>query len=160
LGCHHFQGVVAQCYLMGDGCEEDEARSLELARESSVKGSRYGQYVLGLICELSDESGVEDCAQKIALYRLAAAQNLDDAQLGLGSMYYNGWGVAQDFDKAVPWYQLAAAQGNPTALRHLGSFHERGEGVPKNKDEAIRLYRRAQAAGYTDAADDLQRLCT
>ena len=47
LGCHHCQGVVARCYLDGCGCEADEARSLELARESSGKGSRYGQCVLG-----------------------------------------------------------------------------------------------------------------
>ncbi len=43
FGCHHCQGVMARCYLYGYGCKKDEARSLELARGSSVKGSRYGQ---------------------------------------------------------------------------------------------------------------------
>ena len=49
LGCHHCQGVVARCYLYGYGCVRDDARSLELARESSGKGSRYGQYVLSAV---------------------------------------------------------------------------------------------------------------
>jgi hypothetical protein len=39
----HCLGVMAECYMRGQGCEADEARSLELARESSGKGSRYGQ---------------------------------------------------------------------------------------------------------------------
>ena len=47
LGCHHCQGVMALCCAWGCGCQVDAARSLELARESSGKGSRYGQYTLG-----------------------------------------------------------------------------------------------------------------
>jgi len=42
LGCRHWQGVMAFCSFYGRGCEEDGARSLELARESSGRGSRYG----------------------------------------------------------------------------------------------------------------------
>ncbi len=42
LGCHHCQGVIAECHGWGYGFEEDEARSLELARESSGKGIRHG----------------------------------------------------------------------------------------------------------------------
>jgi TPR repeat protein len=34
LGCHHCQGVMADCYFWGYGCKRDEARSLELALES------------------------------------------------------------------------------------------------------------------------------
>ncbi len=47
LGCHHCQGVMAFCYGAGVGCETDRVRSLELARESAGRGSRYGQFTLG-----------------------------------------------------------------------------------------------------------------
>ena len=155
LGCYHCQGVMAHCYLHGWGCEADAARSLELARESSGKGSRYGQCVLGLLNEFGQGGFF---FQAVALYRLAAAQNLDEAQCALGYMYSKGFGVAQDRAEALRLYQLAAAQGNPLALSNVAILHEYGQGVRKNKAAAIRWYRRAQAAGYHQAAAALQRL--
>jgi hypothetical protein len=129
-----------------------------LARESSGKGSRYGQYFLGW-SYLSGAGGVAlDYAQAVALYRLAAAQNFDEAQWSLGNMYYDGIGVAQDFAEALRLFQLAAAQGHPAALYNVARCHELGVGVRKNEVEAIRWYRRAQAAGHPHAADALRRL--
>jgi TPR repeat protein len=118
LGCHHCQGVMARCYRYGYGIRRDEARSLELARESSGSGlgSRYGQYVLGVLYECGRGGVAQDYAQALALYRLAAAQNFDGAQLGLGYMYYLGFGVVEDHAEALRLFQLAAAQGHPDAL--------------------------------------------
>ena len=158
LGCHHCQGVMAWCYLWGYGCVTDDARSLELARESSGKGSRYGQCVLGVLYECGVGGVARDYAQALALYRLAAAQNFDGAQLSLGCVYNNGDGVAQDFAEALRLFQLAAAQGHPEALYRVADCHENGRGVLQNKAEAIRWYRRAQAAGDPYAAAQLQML--
>jgi hypothetical protein len=154
LGCHHCQGVMARCLNGGLGCEQDHAQSMELAFGSSLKGSRYGQYTLGLLFDVED---VGD-ARAVALYRLAAAQNLDDAQYTLGCKYDTGTGVDQDSAEALRLWQLAAAQGLPWALYWVGVCHEEGRGgVRKNRAEAICLYRRAQALGV-NAAADLQRL--
>ena len=89
--------------------------------------------------------------QAVALYRLAAAQNLDCAQLSLGC-------VTEDSAEALWLFQLAAAQGHPTAFANIACCYKKGEGVRINKAEAIRWYRRAQAAGDIDAAAQLQRL--
>ncbi|WP_206442815.1 tetratricopeptide repeat protein [Aliarcobacter cryaerophilus] len=37
------------------------------------------------------------------------------AQFNLGIMYYNGYGVNQDYLKAKEWFEKAAAQGLPEA---------------------------------------------
>ncbi len=159
LGCHHCQGVLAYCYHEGCGCEGDEARSLSLARESSGRGSRYGQLTLGDLHRYGEGGLEEDEAQAVALYRLAAAQGLDEAQYILGDMYHDGEGVAEDEAEALRWYQLAAAQGHPYALYWVAFCHEHGRGgVAADVAEAIRWYRRAQAAGYSHAAADLRRL--
>jgi TPR repeat protein len=158
LGCHHCQGVMAKCYRHGYGCLRDAARSLELARESSGKGSRYGQFALGLLYYHGEGGVAQDYAQALALFRLAAAQNFDWAQYSLGRMYYCGLGVAQDYAEALRLQQLAAAQGDHTALYNVAVCHELGTGVRKNKAEAIRWYRRAQAAGFPEAADAVRRL--
>ena len=116
LGCHHCQGVMAWCYMWGDGCVKDKARSLELARESAGKGSKYGQHTLGKLYQMGWGGVAQDYGQALALYRLAAAQNLDGAQVRLGEMYDRGDGVAQDLAESLRLYQLAAAQGHREAL--------------------------------------------
>jgi len=154
LGCHHCQGVMAYCYCWGHGCKRDQALSLSLARESSGRGSKYGQVTLGLLHHYGEGGLARDNAQAVAFYRLAAAQGLDEAQFQLGEMYYYGFDVALDFAEALRLYQLAAAQGHPAALFWVAVCHENGKGVRKNKAAAIRWYRRAQAAGfpYAEAA--------
>ena len=158
LGCHHCQGVMAECYFDGLGCEEDAARSLELARESSGLGSKYGQFMLGWLYGLGEGGVTCNHAQELALYRLAAAQNFDAAQYCLGYMYYRGEGVAQDSASALRFYRLAAAQEHPSSLYMVAECHEFGRGVRKNKAKAIRWYKRAQAAGDHNATNALQRL--
>jgi hypothetical protein len=119
LGCHNCQGVLSFCYWGGCGCGEDDVRSLELARESSAKGSSYGQLTLGFLL-LSVVDGVElEDGQALELFRLAARQGLDMAQFQLGEMCYYGIGVTEDINEAKCWYHLAATQGNPEALHRV-----------------------------------------
>ena len=148
LGCHHCQGVMAFCYLNGYGCEYSRARSLELALESSRRGSRYGQHTLGKVQPIVD---IDNMAQALAFYRLAALQGLDEAQFIVGIL-------ATDWNEGMRWYQLAAAQGHPEAMCIVAYCHQTGHGVAVDKDEAIRLYTRARAAGSKRAADELKRL--
>jgi hypothetical protein len=79
---------MAFCYCWGRGCVKDEARSLELAVESSGRGSRYGQCTLGMLHRQDAGdlglAGDDAEAASAAFYRLAAAQGLDQAQFCLG----------------------------------------------------------------------------
>jgi len=161
LGCHHCKGVMASCYFFACGCVDDYARSLELARESAGRGSRYGQFTLGQLCKLGRGLGLGaefDDAQALAFFRLAAAQGLDAAQFQLGFMLQYGYCVVRDCTEGLRLLHLAAAQGCPEALYEVAFFHEHGYGVAADVAEAIRWYRRAQAAGDPDAAGKLQEL--
>ena len=149
VGCHHCQGMMAVCYCWGAGCKVDAARSLELARESSGKGSRYGQFTLGKLHQEGEGGLVKDYAQAAAFYRLAAAQGLDAAQCYLGQMYQDGQGVAQSFSKALRWFKLAAAQGHSHAMRNVAACYD---------DASRHWYERAQAAGDPEAEEVLERL--
>jgi hypothetical protein len=66
--------------------------------------------VLGALYQYGRGGVAENFAQAVALYRLAAAQNLDGAQNNLGRMYDHGHGVAEDSAEALQLDQLAAAQ--------------------------------------------------
>ena len=164
LDCHHSKGVMAFFYLMGHGNRYDVAhklqRSLELARESSGLGSRYGQYTLAKLHRSNVMGLVQDYAQVVAFYRLAVQQGLDAAQLELGYMYRMGKSVVKDDAEAKWLYQLAADQGYPEALYEVAYCHENGYGVTVvDEAEAIHWYRLAQAAGNTKATYRLRMLC-
>ncbi len=176
LGCHHCQGVLATCYFgkdgCGVGCVKDEERSVELARQSSGKGSRYGQFTLGMLNDCGEGGLAQHVAEAAALYRLAAAQGLDEAQCMLGNMYYDGefnepyknifcgnfCVTEEDEAEGLRLYQLAAAQGHPEALYKVADFYKQGRGVAEDVAEAIRWYKRAQAAGHPNAEEEWHNL--
>jgi TPR repeat protein len=161
MGCCHCQGVLALCYLHGFGCEIEKNVALMLAHNSSERGSKYGQYVLGLLYFNPRDLGgklIQDLEKARVLYRLAADQCLDAAQHRLGILYYNGNHVPRDYTEALPWLMLAAAQGYPDSMYAVALCHEKGFGVVVNVAEAICWYKRSQAAGVLAAAAALRRL--
>lgn len=149
-GCHHCQGMLAECYWNGYGVQSDIARSLEFAIISSNKGSRYGQFVLGELCRYG-KGVAQDYAKAVELYLLAAAQNLDEAQWLLGYLNHDR--------KALHWFELAAAQGHPKGLYWVGYCYDNGKGgVSINNAEAIRWYKRSYDAGHYFTAAELRRV--
>ena len=46
------------------------------------------------------------------------------AQNNIGTLYYHGHGVPQDFAEALKWFQLAAEQGDKHALNNLNIMQQ------------------------------------
>ena len=92
-----------------------------------------------------------DYATAMRLLRPLAEQGDAQAQNGLGAMYYNGKGVAQDFKAAVKWYRLAAAQGYASAQLNLGAMYYEGQGVPEDFIRAYMWLSIAAAKGNPNA---------
>lgn len=70
----------------------------------------YGQYELANIVVKTDISAA------MALFRLAAEQNYDEAQQMLGYLSAKDANPMQDLVQAMRWFKLAAAQGLSFAL--------------------------------------------
>ena len=77
-----------------------------------------------------------------------AAEGDAQAQFDLGSRYFNGRGVAQDFKAAVKWIRTAADQGHAAAQCALGAFYVQGISVDKDAAKAVKLFRKAADQGY------------
>jgi TPR repeat protein len=92
-----------------------------------------------------------DYATAVRLLRPLAEQGNAQAQNGLGAMYYNGKGVAQDFKEAVKWYRLAAAQGYASAQVNLAAMYYEGQGVAEDFIRAYMWLSIAAANGNPDA---------
>jgi membrane associated rhomboid family serine protease/tetratricopeptide (TPR) repeat protein len=88
-------------------------------------------------------------------YRMAADQGDAAAQLNVGGLYHNGWGVPQNYPEAMQWFRKAAAQGNPAAQNDIGILFANGRGVPKDYAEAMRWYRMAAAQGFALAQTNI-----
>jgi TPR repeat protein len=71
------------------------------------------------------------------------------AQYVLGTLYFHGRGVAQDYSEGAKWFRKAAEQGNAKAEYAIGFCYHFGEGVETNYAEAVKWYRKA--ADHNDA---------
>lgn len=55
-----------------------------------------------------------------------------DAQYNIGTMYFYGKGVSQDYVEAMRWYRMAADQGDSSAQNHIGSLYRNGWGITQD----------------------------
>jgi TPR repeat protein len=122
LGCPHSLGILALCHIHGAGsildfkvCERDHERALELSLSSCERGSKYGQFALGM----AHYDG-NDFTESAAVFSLSAAQGLDAACRWLGILHDDGMGVPQDHVKARQLFRIAAERGFPDAMCAAG----------------------------------------
>ena len=85
-------------------------------------------------------------------------QVLQDANAGdisacayLGKMYYEGTGVAQNYNEAFKWFQKAADNGVTDAYTWLGGMYYNGQGVAQNYEKAFLWTKKAAENGAADA---------
>ena len=79
---------------------------------------------------------------------LAPRNGVDpDTAYAEGERYFNGWGVPQDFVKAMEWYRIAAEQGHADGQVCLGALYAGGNGVPQDHVQAAEWYRKAAEQG-------------
>lgn len=76
--------------------------------------------VLDWACEHQDYSDEETCRKVMECYELCLKQHMPVAALNLGTFYYTGRYVKQDFKKAYELYKLAADAGELRAICNCG----------------------------------------
>jgi hypothetical protein len=82
---------------------------------------------------------------------MPAENDLPNAQNNLGTAYYTGKGIHQDYQKAVYWWKKSAHQGYAEAQYNLGVAYYNGKGVLQNDLIAIQWFRKAADAGNAKA---------
>ncbi|MGO2758855.1 tetratricopeptide repeat protein [Psychrobacter sp.] len=80
------------------------------------------------------------------------------AKYNLGTMYYGGEGVRQDYQKALELYQLAANQGDVDAQYNLGYMYDNGKGIRQNKASAKEWFGKACDNGDQSSCDAYEML--
>lgn len=65
----------------------------------------------------------------------------------VGSWYYTGTHVLQDYDKAFEWWKKASIKADINAIANLGKCYRYGHGVEKDSVDAVRLYEKSIKCG-------------
>ena len=106
------------------------------------------------------EQRIESINPKTELEKLRtlAIQGDPEAQYKLGTLYYSGDGVKQDFPESALWYRRAAQQGNADAQYSLGNLYLMGEGLEQDDQQAADWYALAAVQGHMSATHNLASL--
>lgn len=89
-----------------------------------------------------------DPADAASWIESAAKYGLTEAQLRLGQMLLDGFGVAKDNSAALTWFTRAAHSGAAEAMNMVGRCHESGWGSPVDLTVAANWYRSSATAGH------------
>jgi len=97
----------------------------------------------------------DDAAAAVRELKPLAEQGDAEAQFNLGSLYYQGWGVPQDYREAARWLRKAAEQSHVFAQVTLGTIYAEGvQGViEKNYPQALMWFILAAAQGDPEARE-------
>ena len=80
---------------------------------------------------------------------------LNKCQEHIARLYYNGWGVEKDLNKAFSLYKQAAENSSNRSMGLIGFMYLKGQGVEKNEKEAEKWLLKAHNKGDIDASIDL-----
>ena len=94
----------------------------------------------------SGDGVLQDYAEAVKWFRLAAEQGNASAQNNLGTMYEVGNGVLQDNIRAHMWYNIASANGDEKA----GEWRDERAGLMTSADisEAQKMARECMNSNY------------
>lgn len=73
------------------------------------------------------------------------------AQLILGTLNQNGWGMPQNYPLALQWYARSGASGNADGAYNAGVLSLNGRGTEKNIHKAIEYFNMAAALDHAPA---------
>lgn len=90
-----------------------------------------------------------DVALAVQLLNVIAEAGDTFAELFLGALYLQGFGVAEDHCRALELFKRAAAKGNVDGMVGVGQAYHYAHCVPVDFDEAERYYKQAAALGFS-----------
>ena len=86
--------------------------------------------VLNYMKEADQALEYQDYPKASIWLQKAAQYGYPEAQMKMGLLYKNGWGVAQNYDEAIYWVRMSADQRFPRGLYELALLY-------KAKDELM-----------------------
>ncbi|AJR09145.1 hypothetical protein H744_2c2489 [Photobacterium gaetbulicola Gung47] len=143
------QRNLAWLYESGLGTQIDKSQAFYWMSKAADTGlniptAELGRYYLYGI-------GTEKDTQKAFKLLSKAATENKFAAYHLANMYFNGWGIEQDYNKSFQWFMHSSKQDHTASLWFIGEHYYKGLGRDKNNYEAFKWYSKAAENGDKDA---------
>ena len=156
--------------LQGDGSAlynvaamriRDEVKSpsiktaLQYLEKSAASGFAPAQFMLASLLETGEFVGRKrrSLEQSAVLHTLAAEQGHPDSAMAVGTAYFLGRGVVQDYAKALVYYLKSADAGDAAAQYLVASMYESGTGAQRDLEAALQWYVAAARQGDVAARE-------
>ena len=132
--------------------ERQRVAKFERLRTAAEGGDAEAMTTLAAAYEKGQNGVPRDRAQAFAWYRKAAEMGNPAGMAGLGTMYFNGWGAANDYIEAERWFRKAALAGDGEAMYHLSYLYYQGwGGLPEDTTQDLRWLQAASDGGHAAA---------
>lgn len=149
--------LLAYAYEIGEGCDKDVTKAIELYKKAVEMGDASAMNYLGCIyCE--GNSVEQNYIESAKYYNMAIEKGNSDALYHMGSLYKEGHGVNKDEKKAFELCKRSADAGNIIGYYNLGKHYEHGVGCEQDIDMAINCYGIASEQGLPEATRCFMRL--
>lgn len=126
---------LALMYRNGIGVEHNILEAERLFFLASELGSRMSQQQLIELFYTPNDFEHDDSVRTTFIERIESNRYVA-AQYDLGSRYYYGSGVEQNYKKAIEWWCRATVNGDPSAPFMLGMITYRGLFKPQSQEIA------------------------
>lgn len=134
------QRLMGDIYdIGGHGVEKNDVNAIEWYTKAIENGNTYSHHVIGAIYYYGSD-GVDKDYKKAYHHFQQAGDILDkraDAQNYLGIMHQNGYGIEEDYKKALEWYKKSALQENKYAQYNIGNLYYEARGLEKDYKKAF-----------------------
>lgn len=80
----------------------------------------------------------------------AAKKGDGNSQNTLGTYYYDGKKVKQNYEVALKWFSMAAKQKHPKAIANMGLCYQLGHGIKADSLMAVKLYKESIKVGNVE----------
>jgi TPR repeat protein len=134
--------------------EKTQKKTLKLLRSKANNGDALAQYKLGLYWIKKEKNYLKAATW----FKLAAVQDLKEAQYSLAILYDTGFGLKKDENQAFLWYHAAANNHHPMAQFNLANFYLERENGKGNLESALRWFELASKNGVDEAAHNVSIL--
>jgi TPR repeat protein len=167
---------LAKRYETGNGVKKDPAEAIKWYQLAYEQGYRKAEVKIDelktllkaiSICEEADRylfGWNKDYDKAIELYNKAEALFIEKSLVpgciysGVGCMYYEGWGVKRDYEKALKLSQQAKDLDDARGHFNIALMQMTGKGLEQNTEEAIKGIVLAAGQGYARAQTYLGEL--
>lgn len=148
---------LGECYELGAGVAHDSTIAAQWFQKAADLGDGEGwirlskYYLTGTILP-------KDTARYFAIRKEWADKGLPNGIAALAIAYENGFGVAEDTEKAIELYQLAIKKGSSWGYNRMGRILLFGaHGISQDEKKAIEYTQKAYKDGDLSSADDVAR---